>query len=639
MAFRAVRSFEQWAKELAIKYDNKYSYTRLVTRNNKPHIVGLCSTHGEFVTDASAHLGGKGGCKFCNIASRATSATVTFEQFLAKAKKIHGDTYQYLTYTSGKRGAPSKFTAICKIHGEFEQYCGHHLKGHKCAKCGFEQTADSHRHVPEQWLEKFKAVHGDNYIYPTELPVGSDSRIDIACPKHGVFNQSLIRHSTGDGCPSCGFEKTGEAIRYDFYTAINKAQEVHGDKYLYIGVGRMWNDNRTTVKFICPNHGYQEQGLKTHCDGHGCRACGIVSRAEASRYVYDDLIVELTAVHNSLYAYKEIIPSNEYTQAKIVAICPKHGEFTQNITDHAVGSGCPNCGIRISKPNREIAEFLRSTGLKVELEYEIQLPNSKKVFADVYIPEANLVIEHLGLRWHSSKFKEPGFLYKRQKDIEALGYNFVAIYSDEWLYKRKQVERLLLTRCGVSRDKVYARNCNVVELDRLAGNEFISANHIQSYSSTSAKYFGLKHENQLVAVMAFNNNTSNRGLLTSSDLWELTRFCSSVRVVGGASKLISAFSSRFQEAKKLVTFSDRRAFHGGMYKALGFKIEEVLPPDYTYVIGRYRKHKRGFQKSDLITMFPNATLEQTEREITENNGIYRIYDSGKFRWAKVLKGC
>ena len=210
MAFRAVRSFEQWAKELAIKYDNKYSYTRLVTRNNKPHIVGLCTTHGEFVTDASAHLGGKGGCKFCNIASRATSATVTFEQFLAKAKKIHGDTYQYLTYTHGKRGAPSKFTAICKTHGEFEQYCGHHLKGHKCAKCGFEQTADSNRHVPEQWLEKFKAVHGDNYIYPTELPVGSDSRIDITCPKHGVFNQSLIRHSVGDGCPSCGFEKPGK---------------------------------------------------------------------------------------------------------------------------------------------------------------------------------------------------------------------------------------------------------------------------------------------------------------------------------------------------------------------------------------------------------------------------------------------
>lgn len=637
MAFRAVRSFEQWAKELSIKYDNKYLYTGLVTRNNKPHIVGLCTIHGEFVTDASAHLGGKGGCKFCNIASRATSATVTFEQFLEKAKKIHGDTYQYLTYTPGKRRAHSKFTAICKIHGEFEQYCGHHLKGHKCAKCGFEQTADSLRHVPEQWLEKFKAIHGDNYIYPTELPVGSDSRIDITCPKHGVFNQSLIRHSVGDGCPSCGFEKTREAIRYDFYTAINKAQDVHGDRYLYLGIGYGGPEDRVTLKFICPEHGYQEQRIGSHYVGHGCRACSIESRASGRRLVYEELVKEFCTIHENKYTYKALIPSDETTFAKIVAVCPRHGEFVQLVSGHMNGNGCPSCGTRVSKANREIAEFLKSSGLEVELEYQIVISDTRRIFADIYVPEANLVIEHLGIRWHSTLFKEPDFLRERQEAVEKLGYSFIAIYSDEWTYRRPQIEKLLLSRCGINSGAISARKCTVVEVSRADGNEFITANHIQTYNSTVATYLGLQYMGKLVAVMAFTTNTSNRGQTASVDLWELSRFCSSTRVVGGASRLLSAFLDRVPEARKLVTFSDRRVFRGDMYKVLGFAVDSELPPDYTYVVGRHRKHKRGFQKSDLLAMFPEATAEQTEREITENNGIYRIYDSGKLRWSRVLR--
>lgn len=60
----------------------------------------------------------------------------TTETFIAKAKLVHGDKYDYsgLVYKKSRE----KLKIICKKHGEFYQVSNSHLNGRGCTACGFE---------------------------------------------------------------------------------------------------------------------------------------------------------------------------------------------------------------------------------------------------------------------------------------------------------------------------------------------------------------------------------------------------------------------------------------------------------------------------------------------------------------------
>jgi hypothetical protein len=63
--------------------------------------------------------------------------------FIIKAKKIHGDKYDYsrVIYTLSNK----KVSIICHIHGEFMQTPNDHLNGHNCGKCAYIQRGDTLR--------------------------------------------------------------------------------------------------------------------------------------------------------------------------------------------------------------------------------------------------------------------------------------------------------------------------------------------------------------------------------------------------------------------------------------------------------------------------------------------------------------
>lgn len=61
---------------------------------------------------------------------------LTQEQFLEKARAVHGDKYGYsqAVYESSQK----KVTIICPKHGAFRQQAGSHLRGVGCPLCGTE---------------------------------------------------------------------------------------------------------------------------------------------------------------------------------------------------------------------------------------------------------------------------------------------------------------------------------------------------------------------------------------------------------------------------------------------------------------------------------------------------------------------
>lgn len=65
----------------------------------------------------------------------------TTEQFIAEAKAVHGDRYDYskTQYLTNRE----KVLIICPIHGEFWQSPKSHLRGHGCTKC---HLCSKHKH-------------------------------------------------------------------------------------------------------------------------------------------------------------------------------------------------------------------------------------------------------------------------------------------------------------------------------------------------------------------------------------------------------------------------------------------------------------------------------------------------------------
>lgn len=63
-------------------------------------------------------------------------AKLTTEEFIKKAREVHGDRYDYskVEYVDNK----SKVCIICPEHGEFWQNPANHLKGHRCKECAKE---------------------------------------------------------------------------------------------------------------------------------------------------------------------------------------------------------------------------------------------------------------------------------------------------------------------------------------------------------------------------------------------------------------------------------------------------------------------------------------------------------------------
>jgi len=189
----------------------------------------------------------------------------TTEQFIIDAKKVHGDKYNYKLVQY--KNARTKVKIICSIHGTFEQKPSYHLQGNGCSKC-----AGNIKKSTEQFIIDAKKVHGDKYNYSLVQYKNAKIKVKIICPIHGIFKQNSINHLQGCGCPKCGIIKLSNKRKNSTQQFIEKAQEVHGDRYNYKLVD--YKRLNKKVKIICSEHGVFEQRASNHIHlKRGCPKC------------------------------------------------------------------------------------------------------------------------------------------------------------------------------------------------------------------------------------------------------------------------------------------------------------------------------------------------------------------------------
>ena len=128
--FRERKRFttEQWIENARKVHSDKFDYSRVKYIDNKTNVIIICPEHGEFIQNPNSHLRGI-GCSKCSDKKQLTTET-----FIQKARKVHGDKYDYSKVEY--KNAYSKVPIICPKHGIFYQIPNSHLIGKGCSDCG-----------------------------------------------------------------------------------------------------------------------------------------------------------------------------------------------------------------------------------------------------------------------------------------------------------------------------------------------------------------------------------------------------------------------------------------------------------------------------------------------------------------------
>lgn len=296
-----------------------------------------------------------------------------------------------------------------------------------------------------------------------------------------------------------------------------------------------------------------------------------------------------------------------------------------------------NSYIKESEPEKEVSDFIESLGIKV-------IKSNRKIIhpleIDIFLPEYNIAIEYDGLAWHSEFFgkKDRNYHLMKTKICEEKGIRLIHIFDDEWRYKKEIVKNKLLSILGKSEKRIFARKCEVKYIADYIKNDFLNKNHIQG-EDRSQVHLGMFFQDELVAVMTFSKPRIQMGYKGDNDgMFELSRFATSIPVVGAASKLLSFFIKNHNPIK-IITFADRRwtsLLGDSMYDKIGFKKVKINKPNYWYIInGRERKHRYGYNKFHIVEKL-GGDRNLTEVENMRRMGYDRIWDCGTVKYELIL---
>ena len=99
----------------------------------------------------------------------------------------------------------------------------------------------------EDFLNRVGLVHKDKYQY---LPENfGNEKVSYVCKEHGIQSQSIKRHLMGYGCIKCSYANRSNPQKKFLKDFLEKAIEVHGDKYDYSKFVYVTNKVKGTV--IC----------------------------------------------------------------------------------------------------------------------------------------------------------------------------------------------------------------------------------------------------------------------------------------------------------------------------------------------------------------------------------------------------
>ena len=209
--------------------------------------------------------------------------------------------------------------------------------------------------------------------------------------------------------------------------------------------------------------------------------------------------------------------------------------------------------------------------------------------------------------------------YHQQKSNLAADNGYFCIHIFDWDNQNKIIQMLK------DKQRIYARECTIKEISVTEATNYLNKNHLQGYAKDKIR-LGLFYSDQLVSLMTFGTPRYNKKYE-----YELIRYCTTAKVIGGAEKLFNHFISQFS-ATSVVSYCDLSKFTGNVYEKLGFTLVRKSRPSKHWYNAKTKQHitdnllrQRGF---DQLFKANYGKGTSNEKLMLENDFV-EIYDCGQ----------
>lgn len=208
----------------------------------------------------------------------------------------------------------------------------------------------------------------------------------------------------------------------------------------------------------------------------------------------------------------------------------------------------------------------------------------------------------------------------KMKIVNEKGYRLITIFENEWCHDQQLIKNKLKHILKLSDKKIYGRQTVIDYITISECKEFLNNYHIQGGNINPSIRLSLKHNNDIVAVMTFSKH---------KNYYILNRYASKISVVGGFSKLLKYFQNTYKADIK--TFADLRwsDINNNIYINNKFTLTHCTPPAYQYIEQNKLVRREHYMRKNLPDKLKIFNSDLTEKENTELNNIFRIYDCGK----------
>jgi len=541
---------------------------------------------------------------------------ITFETFVERAKTKHGNKYQYVEETF--KGTAYPITIICELHGEFTQRVHAHLAGQGCSKCAHDQTSKRKQMTTSDFIEHATQRHGNRYDYTNTIYTRSTDKLSIKCPKHGIFEQRASHHLEGRGCPSCAHHQRSASQHYTYDDFMNKASEVHNNKYTYHKSSFTQMNNPTTIS--CPIHGKFDIIPNYHMAGTGCPKCGRKQLADSRRITQQDFLSKAKKIHGNEYDYTNSVYKSY--KDRITIKCKKHGYFSVIAGNHLMGGKCPDCRYEqtVSDEEKELRAFITSHYFG-----EILTSHRKLIYPyelDIYLPDLKLAFEYCGLYWHSEKGgKDKQYHLNKHKLCDEAGVRLITIFSDEWQQKREIVESTIKHFLGKSDRGVGGRTVSIKEIDWKTAKDFLNKHHLMGAGAAGKTKLGaFTKGGDLCGVMVFGSPANEQG-----DEWivEMKRYVSDGKNNAGVASKMFKHAIKNYGYTRVTAFVDRRWFTGSFKSMAKFQLIRHTTPSLFWTDFTHRYHRRKYSK------IKPPVGQSKQQYLYDTYKLSRIWDCGK----------
>lgn len=261
------------AKALEKRGEEGFDLSSVKYINSSTHVLIRCPEGHEMRITPNNFLRGR-GCAICKGLKTSQRCRTTLEEFIAKAKEVHGDKYDYSETIYITTDTPVNIR--CKKHNHiFSVRPARHLDPLRlqgCPICSKENIG----YNTEIFITKANQVHENKYNYSLVDYKDSLTDVVIICSAHGEFKQKPVNHLRGYGCSECA-KLIRDSVSFEEF--LERSYLKFGPKYSY----SFYKNISSECLMKCPEHGIQVIHPGNHLNTeYGCSFCAKVTQSSVA---------------------------------------------------------------------------------------------------------------------------------------------------------------------------------------------------------------------------------------------------------------------------------------------------------------------------------------------------------------------